>query len=160
MGELEADIKEFEADSWSLTVDKTCLRQLKKDIVKRQDVIYGGMNQGQKTHLMCIVDVWMLTSSSVMLSELIQTEMHHVRTLRIMSDVYSKGLLTDMQLDVQVAEKMFPVLDDLLDLHTMFLSSLLERRRESRLEGLDGGIVINRIGDVLLSQVRTLCFML
>ncbi|XP_057188570.1 A-kinase anchor protein 13 isoform X2 [Triplophysa rosa] len=124
MGEFEADVKEFEADSWSLTVDKTCLRQLKKDIIKRQDVIY----------------------------ELIQTEIHHVRTLRIMSDVYSKGILTDLQLDVQILEKMFPVLDDLLDLHTMFLSSLLERRRESRLEGLDGGIVINRIGDVLVSQ--------
>ncbi|XP_056613508.1 A-kinase anchor protein 13 isoform X3 [Triplophysa dalaica] len=124
MGDFEADIKEFEADSWSLTVDKTCLRQLKKDIIKRQDVIY----------------------------ELIQTEIHHVRTLRIMYDVYNKGILTDLQLDVQMVEKMFPVLDDLLDLHTMFLSSLLERRRESRLEGLDGGIVINRIGDVLVSQ--------
>lgn len=72
-----------------------------------------------------------------------------------MYDVYNKGILTDLQLDVQMVEKMFPVLDDLLDLHTMFLSSLLERRRESRLEGLDGGIVINRIGDVLVTQVRT-----
>lgn len=124
MGEFEADVKEFEADSWSLTVDKTCLRQLKKDIIKRQDVIY----------------------------ELIQTEMHHVRTLRIMSDVYSKGLQTDLQLEVQMLEKMFPVLDDLLDLHTAFLGALLERRRESRLEGLDGGVVIHRIGDVLVSQ--------
>lgn len=44
MGEFEADVKELEADSWSLTVDKTCLRQLKKDIIKRQDVIYGRMN--------------------------------------------------------------------------------------------------------------------
>lgn len=41
MGEFEADVKELEADSWSITVDKKCLKHLKKDIVKRQDVIYG-----------------------------------------------------------------------------------------------------------------------
>lgn len=41
MGEFEADVKELEADSWSITVDKKCLKQLKKDIIKRQDVIYG-----------------------------------------------------------------------------------------------------------------------
>ncbi len=41
MGDFEADVKELEADSWSLTVDKKYLKQLKKDVVKRQDVIYG-----------------------------------------------------------------------------------------------------------------------
>lgn len=41
MGEFEADVKELEADSWSLTVDKKYLKQLKKDVIKRQDVIYG-----------------------------------------------------------------------------------------------------------------------
>ncbi|XP_073667973.1 uncharacterized protein [Paramisgurnus dabryanus] len=124
MGEFEADAKEFEADSWSVTVDQNCLKQLKKDVIKRQDVIY----------------------------ELIQTEMHHLRTLRIMSDVYSKGLQSDLQLEMQTAEKMFPMLDELLDLHTFFLSALLERKRESRLEDSDRGVVINRIGDVLVSQ--------
>ncbi|XP_048039691.1 A-kinase anchor protein 13-like isoform X4 [Megalobrama amblycephala] len=123
MGEFEADVKELEADSWSITVDKKCLKQLKKDIIKRQDVIY----------------------------ELIQTEMHHLRTLRIMSDVYSKGLLTDLQLEVQMAEKMFPMLDDLLELHTFFFSALLERKKEDRLEGTNG-FIINRIGDVLVNQ--------
>lgn len=41
MGEFEADAKELEADSWSFTVDKKLLKQLKKDVIKRQDVIYG-----------------------------------------------------------------------------------------------------------------------
>lgn len=41
MGEFEADAKEFEADSWSFSADKKYLKQLKKDVVKRQDVIYG-----------------------------------------------------------------------------------------------------------------------
>ncbi|XP_060784480.1 A-kinase anchor protein 13 isoform X2 [Neoarius graeffei] len=127
MVEFEADVKELEADSWSFTVDKKYLKQLKKDVIKRQDVIY----------------------------ELIQTEMHHMRTLRIMADVYSKGLQKEVQVEVQTLEKMFPVLEELLELHTHFLSHLLERRREAREEqrGNDGGFVIRRIGDVLLDQV-------
>ncbi|XP_051985781.1 A-kinase anchor protein 13-like isoform X2 [Xyrauchen texanus] len=124
MGEFEADVKELEADSWSLTVDKKCLKQLKKDVIKRQDVIY----------------------------ELIQTEMHHLRTLRIMSDVYSKGLQTDLHLELQMVDKMFPMLEELLELHTFFFSALLERKKEARLEGTDGGFIFNRIGDVLVSQ--------
>ena len=39
--EFEADMRELEADSWSATVDKKQLKQIKKDVVKRQDVIYG-----------------------------------------------------------------------------------------------------------------------
>ncbi|KAF4085645.1 hypothetical protein AMELA_G00097470 [Ameiurus melas] len=71
MADFEADVKELEADSWSFTVDKKYLKQLKKDVIKRQDVIY----------------------------ELIQTEMHHLRTLRIMADVYSKGLQKEVQVE-------------------------------------------------------------
>lgn len=41
MGEFEYDVKDLEADSWSGTVDKKFLKALKKDEVKRQDVIYG-----------------------------------------------------------------------------------------------------------------------
>ncbi|XP_016383730.1 A-kinase anchor protein 13-like [Sinocyclocheilus rhinocerous] len=123
MGEFEADAKELEADSWSFTVDKKFLKQLKKDVIKRQDVIY----------------------------ELIQTEMHHVRTLKIMADVYSKGLLREVQLEVQTVEKMFPMLDDVLDLHTQFFSQLLERKKESGSQE-EGGFVIRKIGDVLVSQ--------
>ncbi|XP_037401066.1 A-kinase anchor protein 13 isoform X3 [Pygocentrus nattereri] len=124
MGEYEADAKGLEADSWSFTMDKKYLKQLKKDVIKRQDVIY----------------------------ELIQTEMHHVRTLRIMADVYGKGLLKEVQLEPQTVEKVFPMLDDLLELHTVFFSSLLERKKEAKQENTDGGFVINRIGDVLVNQ--------
>ncbi|KAK1804659.1 hypothetical protein P4O66_020653, partial [Electrophorus voltai] len=126
LGEFEADTRELEADSWSLTVDKKYLKQLKKDVVKRQDVIY----------------------------ELIQTEMHHVRTLRIMADVYSKGLQKEVQLDAHTVEKLFPMLEDLLDVHTNFFTHLLERKREARSRSPDeGGFVIRRIGDILLAQV-------
>ncbi|XP_039628910.1 A-kinase anchor protein 13-like isoform X3 [Polypterus senegalus] len=128
MGEFEVEAKELEADSWSLTVDKKLLKQLKKDVIKRQDVIY----------------------------ELIQTEMHHVRTLKIMSDVYSKGLLKEALLDSRTVEKMFPMLEDLLEIHTQFFSCILERRREAQKqmknEVKEGGFVIYRIGDILVNQ--------
>lgn len=41
MGEFEAEVKELEADSWSLGVEHQYLQQLDKELVKRQDVIYG-----------------------------------------------------------------------------------------------------------------------
>lgn len=126
MGEFEAEVKELEADSWSLGVEQQFLQQLDKELVKRQDVIY----------------------------ELMQTEMHHIRTLRIMSEVYSKGLQKELQMDVPTVEKLFPVLDDLMDFHTQHLLRLFERKRESQLEGRgpDGGFIINRIGDILVTQ--------
>lgn len=98
----------------------------------------------------------MSSISLLCLSELMQTEMHHIRTLRIMSEVYSKGLQKELQLELQTVEKLFPALDELLDLHTQHLLRLLERKRESQLEAgnLDGGIIISRIGDLLLNQVR------
>ncbi|KAM4744287.1 A-kinase anchor protein 13 isoform 2-T4 [Anableps anableps] len=126
LGEFEANAKEFEADSWSLCVEQQYLQQQNKELVKRQDVIY----------------------------ELMQTEMHHIRTLRIMSEVYSKGLQKEVPLDQHTVEKMFPALDDLLDLHSQLLQRLLDRKKESQLEGggSEGGFVINRIGDILVSQ--------
>ncbi|KAM3625243.1 uncharacterized protein V6R79_009138 [Siganus canaliculatus] len=126
MGEFEADAKEMEADSWSLGVEPQFLQQLDKQLVQRQDVIY----------------------------ELMQTEMHHIRTLRIMSEVYSKGLQKELQLEQLTLEKLFPALDELLELHTQHLLRLLERKRESQLEGgsLEGSFIISRIGDILISQ--------
>ncbi|XP_029600046.1 A-kinase anchor protein 13 isoform X2 [Salmo trutta] len=133
MGEFEADLKELEADSWSDVTDSNFLKHLKKDVIKRQDVIY----------------------------ELMQTEMHHVRTLLIMVEVYSKGLVKELQLEPQTVDRLFPALEELLDLHTSFLTRLLERKRESQQEGEkresqqegeDGGFIINKIGDILEMQ--------
>ncbi|XP_054625785.1 A-kinase anchor protein 13 isoform X2 [Dunckerocampus dactyliophorus] len=128
MGEFEGDAKDLEADSWSLGVEQQYLQQLDRNLVKRQDVIY----------------------------ELMQTEMHHIRTLRIMSEVYSKGLQKEAQLEQQTVERLFPVLDELLELHTQHLVRLLERKKESLPEGggrsSEGGVIVHRIGDILLSQ--------
>lgn len=46
LSDLEADGKEFEADSWSLAVDNSFLQQHRMDVMKRQDVIYGEGTQG------------------------------------------------------------------------------------------------------------------
>uniref|UniRef100_A0A8C8E298 Uncharacterized protein n=1 Tax=Oryzias sinensis TaxID=183150 RepID=A0A8C8E298_9TELE len=126
MGEFDAEAKELEADSWSLGVEQQYLQQLDKELVKKQDVIY----------------------------ELMQTEMHHIRTLRIMSEVYSKGLQKEVQLEPQTLEKLFPVLDELLELHTQHLLRLVERKKENQLNGgsLEGSFIINRIGDILINQ--------
>ncbi|XP_027134513.1 A-kinase anchor protein 13-like isoform X5 [Larimichthys crocea] len=125
MGEFEYDVKDLEADSWSGTVDKKFLKALKKDEVKRQDVIY----------------------------ELYQTEFHHVRTLKIMSEVYYKGLQKELQLDTHTLDKIFPVLDDLVDVHTHFLTLLLERKRASSAKGQNNNsFLICSIGDVLINQ--------
>ncbi|KAM9825012.1 A-kinase anchor protein 13 isoform 3-T5 [Syngnathus typhle] len=126
MGEFEGEAKEMEADSWSLGVEQQYLQQLDRNLVKRQDVIY----------------------------ELMQTEMHHIRTLRIMSEVYSKGLQKEVQLEPQILERLFPALDELLELHTQVLLRLLERKRESQPEvgRSERGVVVHRIGDILLGQ--------
>ncbi|CAL1602948.1 unnamed protein product [Knipowitschia caucasica] len=131
MGEFEADAKDLELDSWSLGVDQQFLQQHDKDLVKRQDVIY----------------------------ELMQTELHHIRTLRILSEVYSKGLQKELQLETPVLDRLFPALEDLSELHSHFLLRLLERRRGCQQEGgaseegaSEGPVVIHNIGDIVLSQ--------
>uniref|UniRef100_H3AFI9 Rho/Rac guanine nucleotide exchange factor 18 n=1 Tax=Latimeria chalumnae TaxID=7897 RepID=H3AFI9_LATCH len=122
--ELEIDGQEFEADSWSIAVDQVYAKKHKKEVVKRQDVIY----------------------------ELIQTEVHHVRTLKIMWKVYSQGMKEELQFSDATINKLFPSLEDLLEIHLQFLSRLKERRRESLEEGSDRNYTIQRVGDILVQQ--------
>ncbi|NXP08657.1 AKP13 protein, partial [Thinocorus orbignyianus] len=124
MGDLEFDSKQLEAESWSQAVDSKFLQQQDKDDVKRQDVIY----------------------------ELMQTEMHHVRTLKIMSDVYSAGMLKELQYDQQVVDKIFPCLENLLQIHSHFFQRILERKKESLADKSEKNFVIKRIGDILVNQ--------
>ncbi|XP_066492692.1 A-kinase anchor protein 13 isoform X2 [Tiliqua scincoides] len=124
MGDFEMDSKQLEAQSWSQVVDGKFLRQQKKDVVKRQDVIY----------------------------ELMQTEMHHIRTLKIMSDVYSRGMVQELQYEQQMVEKVFPCLDSLLNIHSQFFQRILERKKESLADRSDKNFVIRRIGDILVNQ--------
>uniref|UniRef100_V9K804 A-kinase anchor protein 13 n=1 Tax=Callorhinchus milii TaxID=7868 RepID=V9K804_CALMI len=122
--ELEADGQDMEAESWSLAVESAYAKTQSKETTKRQDVIY----------------------------ELMQTEMHHLRTLKIMCDVYVKGLSTELQLDAPTLERLFPCLEDLIDIHSHFFYRILERRRDSLAAPSTRNFLIDRIGDILLAQ--------
>ncbi|XP_007641732.1 rho guanine nucleotide exchange factor 2 isoform X2 [Cricetulus griseus] len=124
MSDFEMDEKDFAADSWSLAVDSSFLQQHKKEVMKQQDVIY----------------------------ELIQTELHHVRTLKIMTRLFRTGMLEELQVEPGVVQGMFPCVDELSDIHTRFLSQLLERRRQALCPGSTRNFVIHRLGDLLISQ--------
>ncbi|XP_026647126.2 A-kinase anchor protein 13 isoform X4 [Zonotrichia albicollis] len=124
MGDLELDSKQLEAESWSQAVDSKFLQQQHKDVVKRQDVIY----------------------------ELMQTEMHHVRTLKIMNDVYSAAMLKELQFEQQAVDKLFPCLENLLHIHSQFFQRILERKKESLADKSEKNFVIRRIGDILVNQ--------
>ncbi|KAM9693026.1 rho guanine nucleotide exchange factor 2 isoform 2-T2 [Dama dama] len=124
MSDFEMDEKDFAADSWSLAVDSSFLQQHKKEVMKQQDVIY----------------------------ELIQTELHHVRTLKIMTRLFRTGMLEELQLEPAVVQGLFPCVDELTDIHTRFLSQLLDRRRQALCPGSTRNFVIHRLGDLLISQ--------
>ncbi len=91
---------------------------------------------------------------SMCFSELIQTEFHHVRTLRIMEGVYRRGMQEEVMLEAGVVHTIFPCLDQLLEWHSSFLSELLTRRKEGLMEGSTSNFTVHRIGDLLLRQVK------
>ncbi|XP_039974297.1 rho guanine nucleotide exchange factor 2 isoform X2 [Xiphias gladius] len=127
--ELQVESSCVQADSWSLAVEPNFLQTLHKDLIKQQDVIY----------------------------ELIQTEFHHVRTLRIMEGVYRRGMLEEVMLEAGVVHTIFPCLDQLLELHSSFLSELLNRRKEGLMEGSSNNFTVRSIGDLLLRQFSGQC---
>ncbi|KFO22958.1 Rho guanine nucleotide exchange factor 18 [Fukomys damarensis] len=122
--EIDADAHEFEAESWSLAVDQAYAQKQKREVARRQDVLY----------------------------ELMQTEAHHVRTLKIMLKVYSRALQEELQFSGKAVSRLFPCVDDLLDLHGHFLARLKERRQEALEEGSERNYVIHKIGDLLVQQ--------
>ncbi|XP_038633092.1 rho guanine nucleotide exchange factor 18-like isoform X2 [Scyliorhinus canicula] len=119
--ELEADGQDFEAESWSLAVDQAYAKKQSKEVIKRQDVIY----------------------------ELMQTEMHHLRTLKIMLHVYDRGI---EELQDSDGRRIFPCLHQLLEIHRVFFSRMKGRRQDSLEEGSEQNYLIQRIGDLLTQQ--------
>ncbi|KAM8961224.1 rho guanine nucleotide exchange factor 18 [Pelodytes ibericus] len=122
--ELEADALEFETETWSSAVEPQYAKKQKKEVIKRQDVIY----------------------------ELMQTEMHHVRTLKIIVKVYSRALREDLQYGNKEIQQIFPCADELLELHGQFLARFKERRKESLEEGSDRNYIIQKVGDLFVQQ--------
>ncbi|XP_058475772.1 rho guanine nucleotide exchange factor 1a isoform X3 [Solea solea] len=122
--ELEMEIQDFKADSWSMAVDTNYLQAHRKNVIKRQDVIY----------------------------ELIQTELHHMRTLYIMERVFQQGMLDELQLELSTVHSIFPCLDQLIRIHSHFLAQLLLRRNNSLQPGSSHNFTIHELGDILLQQ--------
>ncbi|KAK5910717.1 hypothetical protein CgunFtcFv8_004955 [Champsocephalus gunnari] len=127
--ELELEGQDFKADSWSMAVDSSYLQAHRKNIIKRQDVIY----------------------------ELIQTELHHMRTLHIMERVFRQGMLDELQMDLCTVHAMFPCLDQLIRIHSHFLAQLLLRHNCSLQPGSYRNYTIHQLGDILLEQFSGQC---
>lgn len=89
----------------------------------------------------------------ILFLELIQTEMHHVRTLKIMQLVYMHELRETLQLDERRLDCLFPQLESLLKLHGDFLSRLQKRRQETLEPGSERNYVIHMVADLLGDQV-------
>ncbi|XP_077088637.1 rho guanine nucleotide exchange factor 18a isoform X2 [Siphateles boraxobius] len=122
--DLEADARDFEAPTWSLAVDQHYLKNYSKDAIKRQDVIH----------------------------ELIQTEINHVRTLKLVLGVYVRELRETLQMDETRLERLFPQVDNLLLVHQLFLNRLKQRRVDSMEAGSTQNYCIHSIGDILIAQ--------
>ncbi|KAK2822631.1 hypothetical protein Q5P01_022696 [Channa striata] len=121
--EIDVDSQGLEAESWSTAVDQNYMKSLNKEVVKRQDVIY----------------------------ELMQTEMHHVRTLKILQYIYMHELRKSQLIEEAKLERLFPGVEGLLSLHQHFLNCLKERLMQCQEEG-SPNYQITKLGDVLISQ--------
>ncbi|XP_056888006.1 rho guanine nucleotide exchange factor 28-like isoform X3 [Takifugu flavidus] len=124
LSDLSADLLGLEVESWSLAVSPEFCKQHDRRTVKRQDVIY----------------------------ELIQTELHHIQTLTVMSEVFRRGMVEELQLDWDCVARIFPCLDSLLLFHRNLFGALQERRQAGTQPDSPQNYFINQIGDVLLQQ--------
>ncbi|RVE67938.1 hypothetical protein OJAV_G00086780 [Oryzias javanicus] len=124
LSELSADQLGLDAESWSLAVTPDFCRKLDRRTIKRQDVIY----------------------------ELMQTELHHIQTLTVMSEVFRRGMLEELQLDLDCVARIFPCLDPLLLFHRNLFRTLQERRHVSSHPENSQNYLIHQIGDILLQQ--------
>ncbi|XP_070760322.1 rho guanine nucleotide exchange factor 28-like [Enoplosus armatus] len=124
LSDLSADLLGLEVESWSLAVSPEFCRKHDRRTIKRQDVIY----------------------------ELMQTELHHIQTLTVMSEVFRRGMLEELQLDWDCVARIFPCLDPLLLFHRNLFGALQERRQAATQPENPRNYLIHQIGDVLLQQ--------
>uniref|UniRef100_A0A8C2XCP0 Rho guanine nucleotide exchange factor (GEF) 28a n=1 Tax=Cyclopterus lumpus TaxID=8103 RepID=A0A8C2XCP0_CYCLU len=124
MSDLSAELLGLEVESWSLAVSPEFCRQHDRHTIKRQEVIY----------------------------ELMQTELHHIQTLTVMSGVFRRGMLEELQLDWDSVARIFPCLDPLLLFHKNLFGALLQRRGDAAQPEDPRNYLIHQIGDILLQQ--------
>uniref|UniRef100_A0A8C4R918 Uncharacterized protein n=1 Tax=Eptatretus burgeri TaxID=7764 RepID=A0A8C4R918_EPTBU len=123
--DIEVDASMLKSESWRQAVDPCFAQKQNPEVAMRQDVIY----------------------------ELMQTEFHIVRTLRIMTDIFHRGLKEELEMEEVTLERLVPCLNELLRIHSRFLECLLMRRRQALFEGGgDRNFLIVWIADILVNQ--------
>ncbi|KAM5297832.1 rho guanine nucleotide exchange factor 1 isoform 1-T6 [Glossophaga mutica] len=111
------ELEPEEPPGWRELIPPDTLHSLPKSQVKRQEVI----------------------------SELLVTEAAHVRMLRVLHDLFYQPMADGGFFPLEELQNIFPSLDELIEVHSLFLDRLMKRRQES-------GYVIEEIGDVLLAR--------
>ncbi|XP_060927608.1 rho guanine nucleotide exchange factor 28-like isoform X5 [Limanda limanda] len=124
LSDFSADLLGLDVESWSLAVCPEFCRLHERHTIKRQDVIY----------------------------ELMQTELHHIQTLTVMSEVFRRGMVEELQLDWECVARIFPCLDPLLLFHKNLFGALQERREAESQPENHRNYLIHQIGDILLQQ--------
>lgn len=114
----ELRLPEEEPEAWSSTVDKKVLKKLKEKDIKRQEIIY----------------------------ELIITEKHHCLTLKVMQKLFAQGMNKELGMTAEMVDKIFPKLEDIIEVHVTFLKRLQERQKKEP--------IIESISDILLQQFQ------
>ncbi|XP_060070706.1 A-kinase anchor protein 13-like [Ylistrum balloti] len=107
-----------EAETWSGSIDRKIIKKMSHKDIKRQDTIW----------------------------ELIQTERHHCRRLKILQRVYSHTILDELHMPQEVVDRLFPNLDDLIEIHMTFLHSLQD------LQNLRPDHSVDQIGETIVNQ--------
>ncbi|EDL24306.1 rho guanine nucleotide exchange factor 1 isoform d [Mus musculus] len=116
-GRSGLELEPEEPPGWRELVPPDTLLSLPKSQVKRQEVI----------------------------SELLVTEAAHVRMLRVLHDLFYQPMADGGFFPLDELQNIFPSLDELIEVHSLFLDRLMKRRQES-------GYLIEEIGDVLLAR--------
>ncbi|XP_036130835.1 rho guanine nucleotide exchange factor 1 isoform X2 [Molossus molossus] len=116
-GRSGLELEPEEPPGWRELVPPGTLHSLPKSQVKRQEVI----------------------------SELLVTEAAHVRMLRVLHDLFYQPMADGGFFPLEELQNIFPSLDELIEVHSLFLDRLMKRRHES-------GYLIEEIGDVLLAR--------
>lgn len=116
-GRSGLELEPEEPPGWRELVPPDTLHSLPKSQVKRQEVI----------------------------SELLVTEAAHVRMLRVLHDLFYQPMAEGGFFPPEELQNVFPSLDELVELHSLFLDRLMKRRQDS-------GYLIEEIGDVLLAR--------
>ncbi|XP_055473340.1 rho guanine nucleotide exchange factor 1 [Psammomys obesus] len=116
-GRSGLELEPEEPPGWRELVPTDTLLSLPKSQVKRQEVI----------------------------SELLVTEAAHVRMLRVLHDLFYQPMVDGGFFLLDELHNIFPSLDELIEVHSLFLDRLMKRRQES-------GCLVEEIGDVLLAR--------